>query len=66
MVDSIVRCVWRNMMHSDFSTTEKSVSLIVIKDSFPGVTSLGVTKSHSRKARVLEKGHQSESLEQIS
>jgi hypothetical protein len=53
-------------MHSDFSTTEKSVSLIVIKDSFPGVTSLGVTKSHSRKARVLEKGHQSESLEQIS
>jgi hypothetical protein len=35
MVDSIVQCVWMNLMHSGFSTSEKSVSLIVIEDSFP-------------------------------
>jgi hypothetical protein len=35
MVDSIVQCVWMTLMHSDFSTVGKSVSLIVIKDSLP-------------------------------
>jgi hypothetical protein len=35
MVNSIIQCVWMNQMHSGFSTTGKSVSLIVIKDSFP-------------------------------
>jgi hypothetical protein len=63
MVDSIVQCVWINLMHSGFSTTGKSVSLIIIEDSFPLVMSLGVTKSHFKKARALEKGHQSESSE---
>jgi hypothetical protein len=57
MVDSIVQCARMNLMHSGFSTTGKSVSLIVIKDSFPSVMSLGVTKSHLRKARALERGH---------
>jgi hypothetical protein len=66
MVDSIVQCAWMNLMHSGFSTAGKSVSLIFIEDSFPSVMSSGVIKSHLRKARVLEKGHQSESLEQIS
>jgi hypothetical protein len=66
MVDSIDQCVWMNLMHSGFTTIGKSVSLIAIKDSFPCVMSLGVTKSHLRKARALEKGHQSESSEQIS
>jgi hypothetical protein len=31
----IVQCVWMTLMHSGFNTTGKSVSLIVIKDSFP-------------------------------
>jgi hypothetical protein len=66
MVDSIVQCVWMNLMHSGFSMAGKSVSLIVIEYSFPPVTSLGVIKSRLRKASMLEKGHQSESLEQIS
>jgi hypothetical protein len=35
MVDSIVQCVWMNLIHSGFSTAGKSVSLIVIEDSFP-------------------------------
>jgi hypothetical protein len=35
MVDSIAQCVWMNLMHSCFSTVGKSVSLIVIEDSFP-------------------------------
>jgi hypothetical protein len=35
MVDLIVQCVWMTLMHSGFSTTGKSVSLIVIEDSFP-------------------------------
>jgi hypothetical protein len=35
----------------------KSVSLIIIEDSFPCVTSSGVTRSHLRKAGALEKGH---------
>jgi hypothetical protein len=39
----------------------KKVTLILIKDSFPWVTSSGVTDSHFRKARLLEKGHQSKS-----
>jgi hypothetical protein len=34
MVDSIVQCVRMNLMHSGFSTAEKSASLIVIEDSF--------------------------------
>jgi hypothetical protein len=55
MVDSIVQCAWMNMMHLVFSTAGKSISLIAIEDSFPSVTSSGVTKSHLRKARVLEK-----------
>jgi hypothetical protein len=38
------------LMHSGFSTTGMSVSLIVIEDFFPWITSLGVTKSHYRKA----------------
>jgi hypothetical protein len=66
MVDLIVQCAWMNLMHSGFSMARKLVSLIVIKDSFPSVMSLGVTKSHLRKTRALEKGHQSESSEQIS
>jgi hypothetical protein len=66
MVDSIVQCAWMNLMHSGFSTTGKSVSLIIIKDSFPLVKSSGVTNSHLRKASALEMGHQSESSEQIS
>jgi hypothetical protein len=39
---------------------------IVIEDSFHCVMSSGVTKSQFRKIRALEKGHQSESSEQIS
>jgi hypothetical protein len=66
IVDSIVQCAWMNLMHSGFSMAGKSVSFIVIEDSFPSVTSSRVTKSRLRKARVLEKGHQSESSEQIS
>jgi hypothetical protein len=66
MVDSIVQCAWMNLMHSGFSTAGKSVSLIVIKDSYPSVMSSGVTKSRLRKVRALEKGYKSESLEQIS
>jgi hypothetical protein len=66
MVDSIVQRVWMNVMHSCFSVEGKSVSLIVIEDSFTWVMSSRVTKSHFRKARVLEKGHQSESSMQIS
>jgi hypothetical protein len=46
MVDSIVQCAWMNLMHSTFNMAGKSVSLIVNKDSFPSVMSLGVTKSH--------------------
>jgi hypothetical protein len=34
VVDSIVHYVWMTLMHSDFSTPGKSLSLIVIKDSF--------------------------------
>jgi hypothetical protein len=52
-----------NLMHPGFSTAGKSVSLIVIKDSFSSVTSSGVTKGHLRKARALENGHQRESSE---
>jgi hypothetical protein len=66
MVDSIVQCVWMNLMHSGFSTVGKSISLIVIEDSVPWVMSSVVTKSHFRKSRELEKGHQSESSDQIS
>jgi hypothetical protein len=66
IVDSIVQCAWMNMMHSGFSMAGKSVSLIVIEDSFPSVTSLGVIRSHLRKASALEKGQQSESSGQIS
>jgi hypothetical protein len=35
MVDSIVQYVWMNLMHLDFSMVGKSLSLIVIEDSFP-------------------------------
>jgi hypothetical protein len=66
MVDSIVQCAWINLMHPGFSTIGKSVSLITIKDSFRSVTSLGVTKSRLKKARALEKGHQSKILDKIS
>jgi hypothetical protein len=66
MVDSIVQCVWMSLMHSGFSMSWKSVSLIVIEDSFTWVTSSGVTKSHFRKTWPWEKGHQSKSSEQIS
>jgi hypothetical protein len=65
MVDSIVLRVSMTLMHSSFSTVGKPISLIVIEDSIPWVTSLGVTKSHFRKARALEKGDQSESSEQM-
>jgi hypothetical protein len=34
MVDSIVQCLWMNLMHSSFNMAGKSVSLIVIEDSF--------------------------------
>jgi hypothetical protein len=64
MVNSIVYCVWMNLMHSGFSMARKSVSLIIIEDSFPCVTSSGVTRSHIRKAGALEKGHQSEKAAQ--
>jgi hypothetical protein len=66
MVDSIVQCAYMNLMHSGFSTVGKLVYLIVIEDFFPSVTSSEVTKSHLRKVRVVEKCHQSESLEQMS
>jgi hypothetical protein len=65
MIDSIVQFVW-TLMHLGFSTVGKSVSLIIIEDSFPWVTSWEVTKSHFRKARALKKDHQNKSLEQIS
>jgi hypothetical protein len=35
MVDSIFKWIWMNLMHSGFSTTGKSVSLIAIENSFP-------------------------------
>jgi hypothetical protein len=35
MVDSIVQYAWMNLMHLDWSTMGKSLSLIVIKKSFP-------------------------------
>jgi hypothetical protein len=66
MVDSIVQCVWMNLMHSGFSTAGKSIYFIVIKDSFPWAMSSGVTKSRLRKAGALEKGHQIKSSGQIS
>jgi hypothetical protein len=53
-------------MHLVFSMAGKSVSLIVIEDSFSRVTSSGVAKSCFRKTRALEKDHQSESSEQMS
>jgi hypothetical protein len=65
MVDSIVKCIWMTLMHSGFSTTGKTVSLIIIKDSFPLVMSSGVPKSHFRKSRALQKSQQNESSEQI-
>jgi hypothetical protein len=55
MVDSIVQCAWMSLMHLGFSTVGKLVSLIIIEDSIPSVTSSGVTKSRLRKARALEK-----------
>jgi hypothetical protein len=36
-------------MHLGWSTTRKSISLIVIDDSFPGITRSGVTDSRFRK-----------------
>jgi hypothetical protein len=53
-------------MYKGWSTVRKSLSLIVIKDFLPWVTLSGVIESRLRKARELEKGHQSENLEQIS
>jgi hypothetical protein len=41
-----------NLMHSNFCTAGKFISLIVIEDSYPLVMSSGVTKSHFRKARA--------------
>jgi hypothetical protein len=35
MIDSIVKYVWMTMVHSGWSTAEKSFSFIVIEDSFP-------------------------------
>jgi hypothetical protein len=35
MVDLIFQYVWMTLMHSGFSTVGKSLSLIVIEDSFP-------------------------------
>jgi hypothetical protein len=35
MVDSIIQYVWMTLMHSGWSTVGKSLSFIVIKDSFP-------------------------------
>jgi hypothetical protein len=66
IVDSIAQCIWMTLMHSSFSMAGKSVSLIIIENSFPWVTSSGVTNSCFRKTRALEKGHQRESSKQIS
>jgi hypothetical protein len=67
MVDSIVQYVWKTLMHPGWSMPGKSLSLIVIEDSFTRVSSLGVTtNSHFKKAILLEMGHESEYLEQIS
>jgi hypothetical protein len=62
MVDSIVQCVWMNLIHSGRSTTGKSISLIVIEDSFPWVMSSGVTKSHFRKGKSVRKWPQKQKL----
>jgi hypothetical protein len=35
MVNSIIQYAWMTLMHLDWSTMEKSLSLIVIKNSFP-------------------------------
>jgi hypothetical protein len=52
-------------MHLGWSTAKKSLSLIVIEDSFYGITRLGVKDSHFCKAKPLEKGNQSKNSEQI-
>jgi hypothetical protein len=35
MVDSIVQCARMNLMHSGLSMVGKSISLIIIEESFP-------------------------------
>jgi hypothetical protein len=35
MVGSLVQYVWMTLMHSSCSTTGKSLSLVIIKGSFP-------------------------------
>jgi hypothetical protein len=66
MVDSIVQYVWMTLMYSGWSTAGKQLFFIVIEDSYPWVTHLGVTNDRFWKERPLEIGHQSESSEKIS
>jgi hypothetical protein len=53
-------------MHLGCSTIRKSLSLIVIEDSFHQINHLGMAHGRFSKAKLLEKGHQSKNLGQIS
>jgi hypothetical protein len=65
-VDWIIQYVWMTLMHLGCSMAKKSLSLIVIKDSFHQIIHLGITHGHFWKAKPLENGHQSENSGQIS
>jgi hypothetical protein len=45
-VTSIVQYVWKTLMHSGWSTAEKSAFLIIIEGSFHQITLLGVSDGH--------------------
>jgi hypothetical protein len=55
MVDSIGQCVWMNLMHSDFITTRKSVSLIVI-NFFPLIHEFRDDNELFQKGKSVRKG----------
>jgi hypothetical protein len=40
MVDLIVQYIWMTLMHSGWSPARKTLSLIVIEDSFPRVSNV--------------------------
>jgi hypothetical protein len=52
-------------MHLGCTMAQKSLSLIVIEDSFHRITDSGQTHGHFGKTKLLEKGHQSKNSEQI-
>jgi hypothetical protein len=62
----IVQYVWMTLMHSGWSTIRKSISFIVIEDSFYWITHSGVIDDHFWKAKPLQKGYQMKNSEQIS